>query len=36
LMPTFAEGIEAWLTEGIEPVMNRFNRKGSGKAEGAE
>ena len=28
LMPTFAEGIEAWLNEGIEPVMNRFNRKG--------
>jgi PTH1 family peptidyl-tRNA hydrolase len=29
LMPTFREGIEAWLTEGIEPVMNQFNRKGS-------
>ena len=36
LMPTFVEAIEAWLTEGIEPVMNRFNRKGSGKEQGAE
>jgi PTH1 family peptidyl-tRNA hydrolase len=27
LMPTFVEAIEAWLKEGIEPVMNRFNRK---------
>jgi len=27
LMPTFVEGIEAWLKEGIEPVMSRFNRK---------
>lgn len=32
LMPTFVEGIEAWLTEGIEPVMNRFNRKVRGEA----
>ena len=36
LMPTFVEAIEAWLTEGIEPVMNRFNRKGNGKEQGAE
>lgn len=36
LMPTFAEAIEVWLTEGIEPVMNRFNRKGNGKEQGAE
>ena len=36
LMPTFREGIEAWLSEGIEPVMNRFNRKGSGKEQGAD
>ena len=34
LMPTLREGIEAWLTEGIEPVMNRFNRKGSGNEQG--
>ena len=27
LMPTFVEGIESWIKEGIEPVMNRFNRK---------
>jgi PTH1 family peptidyl-tRNA hydrolase len=27
LMPTFVEGIETWLKDGIEPVMNRFNRK---------
>ena len=27
LMPTFVEGIEAWMGEGIEAVMNRFNRK---------
>ena len=35
LMPTFVEAIEAWLTEGIEPVMNRFNRKVRGE-EGAQ
>jgi len=34
LMPTLREGIEAWLTEGIEPVMNLFNRKGSGNEQG--
>lgn len=27
LMPAFVEGIELWLKEGIEAVMNRFNRK---------
>ena len=27
LMPTFVEAMEAWIKEGIEPVMNRFNRK---------
>ena len=27
LMPTFVEAIEAWIKEGIEPVMTRFNRK---------
>lgn len=27
LMPTFVEAAETWLKEGIEPVMNRFNRK---------
>jgi PTH1 family peptidyl-tRNA hydrolase len=36
LMPMFREAIERWLTEGIEPVMNQFNRKGSGKEQGAE
>jgi PTH1 family peptidyl-tRNA hydrolase len=28
LMPTFVEAIEAWMGEGIEVVMNRFNSKG--------
>jgi PTH1 family peptidyl-tRNA hydrolase len=27
LMPTFVEAIEQWLTDGIDTVMNRFNRK---------
>jgi PTH1 family peptidyl-tRNA hydrolase len=27
LMPTFVEAIEKWMGEGIEVVMNRFNRK---------
>jgi PTH1 family peptidyl-tRNA hydrolase len=27
LMPTFVEPIEVWMGEGIEAVMNRFNRK---------
>lgn len=27
LLPELAEAIELWLREGIEPVMNRFNRK---------
>jgi len=27
LMPTLVEAIESWIKEGIEPVMNRFNRK---------
>ncbi|HKW12785.1 MAG TPA: aminoacyl-tRNA hydrolase [Gemmatimonadaceae bacterium] len=27
LMPSFVEAIESWIKEGIEPVMNRFNRK---------
>ena len=27
LMPTFVEAIEAWVKEGIQPVMNRFNRR---------
>jgi PTH1 family peptidyl-tRNA hydrolase len=36
LMPTFVEAIERWLIEGIEPVMNRFNRKGTDKEQGTE
>jgi hypothetical protein len=28
LMPTLTEAIEVWIKEGIEPVMNRFNRRG--------
>jgi PTH1 family peptidyl-tRNA hydrolase len=28
LMPTFVEGVETWVKEGIEIVMNRFNAKG--------
>jgi len=35
LMPSFVEAIEAWITDGIEPVMNRFNKKGAPPAEGA-
>jgi PTH1 family peptidyl-tRNA hydrolase len=27
LMPTLVEAMETWIAEGIEPVMNRFNRK---------
>jgi PTH1 family peptidyl-tRNA hydrolase len=27
LLPTVAEGIRRWIEEGIEPVMNHFNRK---------
>ena len=27
LMPTFVEAAELWIREGIEKVMNRFNRK---------
>jgi PTH1 family peptidyl-tRNA hydrolase len=27
LMPTLVEAIETWIREGIEPVMNQFNRK---------
>jgi PTH1 family peptidyl-tRNA hydrolase len=27
MMPTFCEAVEVWLKDGIEPVMNRFNRK---------
>jgi PTH1 family peptidyl-tRNA hydrolase len=27
LMPTLVEAMEAWIKDGIEPVMNRFNRK---------
>ena len=26
LLPSLAEGVELWIREGIEPVMNRFNR----------
>jgi PTH1 family peptidyl-tRNA hydrolase len=26
LLPTLAEGVETWVTQGIEPAMNRFNR----------
>ena len=33
LMPTFVEATETWIKEGIEPVMNRFNRKGKGGDE---
>jgi PTH1 family peptidyl-tRNA hydrolase len=27
LLPTLAEGIRRWIEDGIEPVMNHFNRK---------
>ena|SRR5690242_9350112 len=29
LMPTLVSAIETWINDGIEPVMNRFNRKAS-------
>ena len=28
LMPTFVEGVEMWINEGIEVTMNRVNAKG--------
>ena len=28
LMPTFVEGVETWMKEGIGAVMNRYNVKG--------
>ncbi|HEY2374403.1 MAG TPA: aminoacyl-tRNA hydrolase [Gemmatimonadaceae bacterium] len=31
LMPTFVEAMETWIRDGIEPVMNRFNRKARGE-----
>jgi peptidyl-tRNA hydrolase, PTH1 family len=31
LLPTFVEAVETWLADGIEPVMNRFNRKAGAK-----
>ena len=27
LLPTLAEAVECWVHEGIQPAMNRFNRK---------
>lgn len=26
LLPEMTEAVEAWITEGVEPAMNRFNR----------
>jgi PTH1 family peptidyl-tRNA hydrolase len=27
LWPTMADAVECWLTEGVEPAMQRFNKK---------
>jgi PTH1 family peptidyl-tRNA hydrolase len=27
LWPTMAEAVECWLAEGVEPAMQKFNRK---------
>jgi len=33
LLPTLADAVECWIHEGIEPAMNRFNRKDVQDAE---
>ena len=33
LLPTLAEAVECWIHDGIEPAMNRFNRKDVQEAE---
>lgn len=33
LLPTLADAVECWIHEGMEPAMNRFNRKDVQDAE---
>jgi PTH1 family peptidyl-tRNA hydrolase len=33
LMPVLVEAVDCWLNEGIEPAMNRYNRRGAQEPE---
>jgi PTH1 family peptidyl-tRNA hydrolase len=36
LLPAMAEAVECWVAEGIQPAMNRFNKKTGGPARDVE